>query len=150
MYKIRDWLYISDYASAKSQKIVDEAGIQAMLQLFQSIELEGVVTKFISIGDGLPLTQAQIDTAISFIREQHDKQHCLLSTCGAGLSRSVTFAIIALKEIEGLSLADAYRAIFEHHPKAMPDHIHWQAVADYYGEVDNFWEIWGELTLGNE
>ena len=150
MYKIRDWLYISDYASAKSQKIVDEAGIQAMLQLFQPIELEGVVTKFISIGDGLPLTQAQIETAISFIREQHDKQHCLLSTCGAGLSRSVTFAIIALKEIESLSLADAYRAIFEHHPKAMPDHIHWQAVADYYGEVDNFWEIWGELTLGNE
>ena len=149
MYKIRDWLYISDYASAKSQKIVDEAGIQAMLQLFQPIELEGVVTKFISIGDGLPLTQAQIETAISFIREQHDKQHCLLSTCGAGLSRSVTFAIIALKEIEGLSLADAYRAIFEHHPKAMPDHIHWQAVADYYGEVDNFWEIWGELTLGD-
>ncbi len=150
MYKIRDWLYISDYASAKSQKIVDEAGIQAMLQLFQPIEVEGVVTKFISIGDGLPLTQAQIETAINFISEQHDKQHCLLSTCGAGLSRSVTFAIIALKEIEGLSLADAYRAIFEHHPKAMPDHIHWQAVADYYGEVDNFWEIWGELTLGNE
>lgn len=150
MYKIRDWLYISDYASAKSQKIVDEAGIQAMLQLFQPIELEGIVTKYISIGDGLPLTQAQINTAISFIREQHDKQHCLLSTCGAGLSRSVTFAIIALKEIEGLSLADAYRAIFEHHPKAMPDHIHWQAIADYYGEVDNFWEIWGELTLGNE
>lgn len=148
MYRIRDWLYISDYASASSRKTIDDAGIQAMLQLFQRIELEGIETKFISIGDGLPLSNEQIETAINFIREQHDKEHRLLSTCGAGLSRSVTFAIIALKEIEGLSLADAYRAIFKHHPNAMPDHIHWQALANYYGEADNFWEVWGDLNLG--
>lgn len=148
MYQIRDWLYISDYASASSRKIVDDAGIQAMLQLFQQIDFEGIETRFISVGDGLPLSSEQILTAITFIHEQYDKNHPILSTCGAGLSRSVTFAIIALKEIEGLSLADGYRAIFEHHPNAMPDHIHWQALANYYGEADNFWEVWGELNLG--
>lgn len=150
MYKIRDWLYISDYATAMSKTALTDAGIQGMLQLFQAIELDDIDTKFVPIGDGLPLLPLQIEKAIAFIHEQHNKKHRLLSTCGAGLSRSVTFAIIALKEIEGLSLADGYRAIYKHHPKAMPDYIHWKAIAIYYSEEDNFWEVWGELTLGSD
>lgn len=149
MYKIRDWLYVSDYPSACSKRIRDEAGIQGMLQLFQAIDAEDVDCKYLPIGDGLQLQTSQIEHAIAFIKEQHTKNHCLLSTCGAGLSRSVMFAVIALKEIEGLSMDDAYRAIFKHHPNAMPDHVHWKTIAEYYGEDDNFWKVWGDLSMGD-
>lgn len=149
MHKIRDWLYISDYPSACSKELLEKVGIQGMLQLFQAIEVDGIDSKFVPIGDGLPLQKSQIEEAIGFIKAQHAKNHTLLSTCGAGLSRSVTFAVIALKEIEGLSIDDAYRAIFKHHPNAMPDHIHWKIIAKYYGEDDNFWEVWGDLSMGD-
>lgn len=149
MHKIRDWLYISNYASASSSHIVKENKIEAMLQLYQAIKAKGLDTKFIPLQDGVPIREEQLQEGIAFIHQQREKNHRMLSTCGAGVSRSVTLAIVALKEIEGMSLARAYSNIHKLHPKAMPDHVHWTSVSDFYGENNNFWEIWGDLTLDN-
>lgn len=150
MFQIRDWLYISDYPTASSPKLVKTQDIEAILQLFEGFEMDGVATHFIPVSDGLPMTKAMIQEGIDFICNQRAKERKLLISCGAGVSRSVTFSIIALKEIEGLSMEEAYRAIRETHEKALPDHVHWQGVADFYGEDRNFWKIWGSLVLGNE
>jgi protein-tyrosine phosphatase len=150
MFQIRDWLCISDYPIASSPEIVKASGIGAMLQLFKEFEMDGVETHFASVSDGLSITSAMIQEGIEFVRNQHAQGRKLLVTCGAGISRSVTFSIIALKEIEGLSMAEAYRAIREIHPQALPDHVHWQSVADFYGEDGDFWKIWGNLLLGDK
>ena len=150
MFKIRDWLYISDYPSASSPDMVKSVGIGAMLQLFEPFTMEGVETQFLKVEDGHPITPEQIKIGGSFLRQQHAKGRKVLATCGAGISRSVTFSIIALKEIEGLSLIDAYREIRQHHPQAMPDHLHWKSIADYYHEEGDFWKIWGDIMLGED
>lgn len=150
MFQIRDWLCISGYSIASSPKIMKAEGIEAMLQLFEGFEMRGVETHFIPVSDGLPITKAMIQEGTDFIRKQRVEERKLLVTCGAGISRSVTFSIIALKEIEGLSMGEAYRAIRAIHEKALPDHVHWKDVADFYGENGDFWKIWGNLMLGNE
>lgn len=150
MFEIRDWLCVSGYPEASSASIVKAEGIEAMLQLFEEFSIEDVESHFIPVIDGAPMTKGMIQEGIEFIHKQRDAGRKLLVTCGAGISRSVTFSIIALKEIEGLSMEDAYRIIHAVHPKALPDHVHWQAVAEYYGEANDFWRIWGSITLGDD
>lgn len=147
MYKIRDWLYVSNFATASLPKVLEKNGIQGMLQLYQPIKNTALDCKFIGLQDGIPITTAQLKDGIAFIHDQRKKKHRLLSSCGAGISRSVTMAIVALKEVERLTLFDAYRSVYQHHKKALPDHVHWTSIADYYGEDDDFWEIWGDITL---
>lgn len=149
MYKIRDWLYISGFPAASSPSMIKKEGIQGMLQLFEAIEMDGVETKHIGLLDGVPIKPQQLQDGIAFIHAQREKNHRLLVTCGAGISRSVTLSIVALKEIEGLSMQEAYSVIHKVHPKAMPDHLHWESVANYYDENNNFWEVWGEITLSD-
>lgn len=141
------WLYVSNFATASVPDALKKNNIKGMLQLYQPIKAAGIDTKFIGLKDGKAISREQIQQGIDFIHEQREKKHRILSTCGAGVSRSVTFAVIALKEIEGLSLAEAYSDVYKQHPKAMPDHIHWKSIADFYGESDDFWKIWGEITL---
>jgi protein-tyrosine phosphatase len=150
MFKIRDWLFISGYPSASSPQLVKAHGIEASLQLFEAIKMEGVESLYLDVQDGYEITPAQIRSGVDFVRANHEKSKKVLVTCGAGISRSVTFSIACLKEIEGLSLPDAYKSVRQHHPEAMPDHIHWKSISDYYGESGDFWEIWGDITLGEE
>jgi protein-tyrosine phosphatase len=150
MFKIRDWLFISGYPSASSPQLVKAQGIDAMLQLFEAIKMEGVESLYLDVQDGYEITPAQIRSGVDFVRANHEKGKKILVTCGAGISRSVTFSIACLKELEGLSLPDAYKSVRQHHPEAMPDHIHWKSIADYYGESGDFWQIWGDITLGDE
>ncbi|MEM9955900.1 MAG: dual specificity protein phosphatase [Chloroflexota bacterium] len=147
MYKIRDWLYISNYPTAKVPQTLKQYGIQAMIQLYQPIQVEGIESKFVRMLDGIPIMPSYLQESITFIREQNRKKHRLLSTCGAGISRSVTMAIVALKEVEGLTMFEAYHSIYQYHPTAMPDHVHWQSVANYYGEDADFWTVWADISL---
>ena len=84
-------------ASATLPKKMKEHGIQGMLQLYQPIDNKALDCKFIGLQDGVPITSSQIKEGIAFIHDQRKKKHHLLSTCGAGISRSVTMAIVALK-----------------------------------------------------
>ncbi|MEL6308318.1 MAG: dual specificity protein phosphatase [Chloroflexota bacterium] len=148
MYKIRDWLFISGYPTASSKAKRDDAGITAVLSLHKPIEEEdGLTSQFLYIEDGGSLLTKTIEQGITFIKTRYDADDRLLIACGAGISRSVLFAIVALVEIEDMSMKEAYTLIHAHHPKPMPEHLHWQIVANYYGETNDFWQIWGDLTL---
>lgn len=142
MHKIRDWLYISDYPTAQSARFLAKHGIEAALLLYKPVENDNIEMLFMPVEDAKPLKRADIEAAIEFIHEQHEQGHCLLVSCGSGISRSSTFALIALKEIEGLSMRDAYLSIYREHSRAMPDHQQWQSVSDFYDEPSNFWEVW--------
>jgi protein-tyrosine phosphatase len=150
MYQIRNWLCISGYPTASSPKMVKAEGVEAILQLFEGFEMDGVVTHFIPVNDGFPITKSMIQEGINFICKQRAAERKLLISCGAGISRSVTFSIIALMELEGLSMEEAYRAIHERHEKALPDHVHWQSLANFYDDDSDFWEIWGSLVMDDE
>jgi protein-tyrosine phosphatase len=150
MFRIRDWLYISGFPIASNKATVKKHNIDSMLQLFEPIKMSGVETLFIPVEDGLPISQKHIQEGVSFVLKQHKKGKRILITCGAGISRSVTFATAVLKEVEGLTLEAAYRDIRKYHKQALPDHIHWDSMRKYYGEDTEFWEIWQSIMLEDD
>ena len=58
----------------------------------------------------------------------------MLIACGAGINRSTAFCIIALKEIEGLGLFEAYKNIKQNHSDAFPHEPLWNSLCVYYEE----------------
>lgn len=150
MFQIRDWLFISGFPAASNPKEVQKHRINAMLQLFEAFKSPGVETLYLNVLDGYPLPPEVIRRGVDFVRKQHSKDKRILITCGAGVSRSVTFTVAILKEIEGLSLEEAYLSIRQHHQEALPDHIHWDSLREYFGEGPEFWQIWQTLILDDD
>ncbi len=149
MYKIRDWLYVGQVTHTQDSNLLAHWGIGAMLQLHQPVPQENIPSLFLPIMDGYPIDEAHLQKAAVFVKAQHAAGHRLLSACGAGVSRSVTFATLALKEVEGLTLEAAYLDIRSKHPKALPDQVHWESVRTYYGgEGKTFWDIWRAILMG--
>ncbi len=150
MLVIRDWLHIGGFNATKDTALLKVFGITSMLQLHQPSPQEGIETLFLHIEDGRPILPHEIETAVGFLKAQHAQGKKILVACGSGISRSVTFSVIALKEIEGLSLHDAYQAIRTRHPEALPDHSHWDALRAYYGEGEDFWTLWKENVMKDD
>ena len=121
-----------------------------MLQLFEPIKMVGVDTLYLRVEDGVNISSETLKQGVDFVLKQHKKGKRVLITCGAGVSRSVTFATAVLKEVEGLSLEAAYRDIRAHHKQALPDHIHWDSLRKHYGEGTEFWQIWQSVMLEDE
>jgi predicted protein tyrosine phosphatase len=150
MFRIRDWLYVSGFPIASNKATVKKHNINAMLQLFEPIKMAGVETLYLRVEDGINISPETIKQGVEFVLKQHKKGKKILITCGAGVSRSVTFATAVLKEVEGLSLEAAYRDIRTHHKQALPDHLHWDALRAYYGEGTEFWQIWQSVMLEDD
>ena len=75
------------------------------------------------------------------MKEQQAAEQIILVACGAGISRSATFAVAALKEIQGISLREAMHIVKHAHPESMP-HLHlWQSLCSYYNEAVPWTEI---------
>jgi protein-tyrosine phosphatase len=147
MHQIRDWLYVASYRETQDPAKLKERNIGAVLHLQQLVEQEGINTLYIPIQEGIPLTKNQIATGLNYIREHHEQGKAIVVACGAGISRSVIFAVGALKMIEGLSLSKAFSDIRKVHERAMPDELHWQNMCNYFGEHIDFWEMWRTIEL---
>jgi protein-tyrosine phosphatase len=150
MFRIRDWLYVSGYPVASNKATVKKHDINSMLQLFEPIKMAGVESLYLHVEDGHPISHDHIKDGVGFVLKQHKKGKRVLITCGAGISRSVTFATAVLREVEGISLEAAYRDIRKRHQQALPDHIHWNSLREYYGEKTEFWEIWQSIMLEDD
>ena len=150
MFQVRDWLFISGFPAASNKKLLANNAIDSMLQLYEPFTIRGVQTLYLNVTDGYPISQEILAEGIAFIRKQQAKGKRVLVTCGAGVSRSVTFSVAALKEVEDLSLEEAYLSIREHHTQALPDHIHWDSLREYYGEGPEFWEVWKHIVLDGD
>lgn len=147
MHQIRDWLYITSYGLASNADYIRKEGFDAMLQLHRKIELADVDSLYLALRDGEAIPAADIVAAVQFVVDHHGAGEKVLITCGAGISRSVTMTVAALKAIEGGDLETIYRDVREHHPEAMPDQVHWESICNYFGETIPFWELWSRIML---
>jgi protein-tyrosine phosphatase len=105
-----------------------------MLQLAESVPQPKIVSLYAPVEDGEPLPINQFRRGVDFIRQQKALGNAILVACGAGISRSTTFALAALKEEENLTLWTALQEIHAKHPYAMPHMALWQSLCDYYSE----------------
>jgi len=120
MHKIRDWLFIGKYRETMSYPLLNSYGIDAMLHLAEDVRHDGIETLYLPIDDGVPVKQDTLKQGIDFICERKAQGKTVLSACGAGISRSTTFAMGALMQDEELELWSAYEAVLEHHPDGFP------------------------------
>jgi len=59
----------------------------------------------------------------------------ILIACGAGISRSVTFAVAVLHEEEDISLLDAFHDVHNINAEALPHYELWHSLCEYYHET---------------
>lgn len=135
MYPIRPWLYVGRFADTSNLPLMQLYRVGAMLELAAPVTLPGIERLYLAVEDGKALDAALIRQGVAFVRAHKAAGKTVLVACGAGISRSVTFAVAALKEDEGLSLTDAFREVCLKHPTAMPHPELWGSLCDYYGEA---------------
>jgi hypothetical protein len=134
MHKIRPWLYVGKYRETLELSYLRASGIGAMLQLAELVEQPNITTLYVAVEDGEPLPIEKLRQGIDFVRAQKAAGKTVMIACGAGISRSVTFTMAALKEEEGLSLIDAIRDIQLVHPDALPHDKLVYSLCQYYNE----------------
>jgi len=78
------------------------------------------------VEDGVPLDPALLAQGVQFIRSAIDGGHIALVACGAGISRSASFAIAVIKEQESLSLWEAWQIVQGAHSPACPHPALWK------------------------
>jgi protein-tyrosine phosphatase len=141
MDEIRSWLYIGKYRDTLDKNYLDFKSIKAMLQLADRVEQEGISSLFLPVEDIGPTSPALIKQGVDFILVEKEKGHKVLVACGAGINRSTAFCIAALKEVEGLSLLEAFKEIKRQHPEAMPHKPVWESFCRYYNESTPYLDI---------
>lgn len=134
MYRIRPWLHVGSYRETLDKPLLDAVNIGAMLQLADRVEQPNIVTLYLPVEDGEPLPLDLLRAGVAFIRREKAAGRTVLVACGAGISRSSTFALAALKEEEGLDLLAALYEVCRNHPFASPHPELWESLCSYYRE----------------
>lgn len=135
MDQIRPWLFIGAYRDTLNKSYLDFKSIRAMLQLAEKVEHPNIASLYLPVADLAPVAEVHIRTGVDFIRRQkHNGLHILVA-CGAGINRSSAFSAAALKEEEGLTLFEAFKAVKRCHPEAMPHEPVWNSLCEYYGDT---------------
>lgn len=141
MDQIREWLYIGKYRETKNENLLNRYNISAMLLLAEWVEHRGIVSLYVAVEDGEPLPFDLLRQGVDFVVAQQQKGETNLVACGAGISRSASFAIAALKEIEDISLLQAYQIVKKAHPESLPHFRLWDSLCEYYGEAIPWTEL---------
>jgi len=141
MDEIRPWLYIGKYRDTLDKNYLDFNSIKAMLQLADRVEQKGINSLFLPVEDLGPTSPGLIRQGVDFILEEKEKGHKILVACGAGINRSTAFCMAALKEVEGLSILDAFKEIKRRHPESMPHEPVWISFCRYYNESTPYLDI---------
>ena len=141
MDEIRHWLYIGKYRETLDKSYLDFKSIKAMLQLADRVEQKGINTLFLPVQDLGPTSLDLIRQGVDFILAEKEKGNKILIACGAGINRSTAFCMAALKEVEGLSLLEAFKEIKRIHPESMPHEPVWESFCRYYDESTPYLDV---------
>jgi protein-tyrosine phosphatase len=141
MDQIRPWLFIGKYRETRDFPLLSSYGISAMLLLAELVEHDGISSCYLAVEDGEPLSEDLLQSGIDFVVTKKEHGDTILIACGAGISRSAAYAIAALKEIEGLSLVDAFELVKSAHPDSLPHPALWKSLCDYFNESVSWHEI---------
>jgi protein-tyrosine phosphatase len=109
-----------------------------LLHLAARVEPPGISTLYLPIEDGEPLDAATLRRGVDFILAERAAGKAVLVACGAGISRSTSFAIAALKEAEGLALLATAREVRRLHPAGLPHMALWSSLCQHYQEPDDY------------
>ena len=82
-----------------------------MLQLAEPVKQKDINSLYLPVEDLEPTRTHLIRQGVDFILDEKEKGNKILVACGAGMNRSTAFCMAALKEVEGLSLLDAFKEI---------------------------------------
>lgn len=134
MNQIRPWLFIGKYSDTTNLWLLEFHQIGAMLQLAELVEHPGIVSLYLPVDDGVSLPEPLLKKGIEFVKDQKDQGRKIMVSCGAGISRSATFAIAAIKEIEQVSLSESYREVKLRHPQTLPHPALWKSLCEYFRE----------------
>ena len=104
MNEIRPWLCIGKYRETNDLYLLQEQEVQSMLLLAALVEQPDIQTLYLPVEDGELLPTHHLEQGVLFLKSMENSQQRTLVACGAGISRSATFCVAALKEIEGLDL----------------------------------------------
>jgi protein-tyrosine phosphatase len=69
-----------------------------------------------------------------FVVAHREAGQTVMVACGAGTSRSTSFAIAALKEAESYTQREAAHVVRRAHPGGMPHVALWESLCAYYAE----------------
>ena len=141
MDEIRPWLYIGKYRDTLNKSNLDRKSIQAMLQFAERIEHTGIVSLYLHVEDMDPTPHHLIKKGVKFILEEKNKGHNILVACGAGINRSTAFCVAVLKEVEGISLINAYKDVKNKHFDAFPNEPLWTSFCEYYNEPTPYLDV---------
>jgi protein-tyrosine phosphatase len=136
MVWITDALAIGGLRDAIDTSALEAAGIESVLQLYAS-EREKVGFTLplevlqLPVRDREPLPPELLRQGLDFLKAQRAAAQTILVTCGAGISRSATFAASLLHE-EGSPLFAAFQLLVERHPDARPHPALVESVIAYY------------------
>ena len=136
MNTIRPWLHIGGFRDSLNRDLLNDRGIGAVLALDEPVTHEGIETLHLPIKDRVMLKTSTVERGVEFVLDQKNLGHGVMTACGAGISRSVTFAVAALKEAENLELETAMREVSALHPMAAPSQKLWSTLVNYYGEYE--------------
>src|SRR5215510_3059017 len=134
MDQIRPWLFIGAYRDTINQSYLSFKSIQAMLQLAERVQQPNIVSLYLPVEDLAPISSQHIQQGLEFIAYHKAQSHRILVACGAGINRSSAFCAAALKELEGLSLFEAFKEVKKKHPESMPHETVWLSLCEYYKE----------------
>jgi protein-tyrosine phosphatase len=115
---------------------LEEEGVEAVLQLYgHEREKIGFVLPVdvlqLCVEDRRPLPVEALRQGVEFIRFHRLAGRSILVCCGAGISRSPTFAAAYLHEA-GMDLREALRLIRSRRPQARPHREMLRSLAEFY------------------
>lgn len=141
MYPVRPWLYIGKQRDTVNIPQMQAKQIRAMLQLEERVEQPGMHILFLPVEDATAIAADDFRRGVNFILLEHQLGRKVMIACAAGISRSVTFAVAALHETEGISLLIAYSEIVNVHSMALPHPALWQSLCSYYQQDIPYVEV---------
>jgi hypothetical protein len=141
MDEIRPWLYIGNYSDTQNKDSLDSKSIHAILQLAMPVKQTGVASLYLPIRDMSLIPSRLFKEGVEFVVNQKEKGHRTLVACAAGINRSTAFCIASLKEIEGLSLLDAFKEIKKYHSQSMPQEMVWESLCSCYKEEISYVDL---------
>ena len=141
MIAIRPWLYLGKYRETFELPHLQVHNIGAMLQFAGKVNHPEIESLYLPIEDGVPIPPEVLAKGIQFIIARHQQGKKVLVSCGAAISRSVTFIIAALKETENMPLLEAYQSILNTYVGALPHPALWQSLCAYYHEDVPYWRL---------
>lgn len=130
---ILDGIYIGKARMAYASDGLRQAGLTHVLKLYEHLPFwpDDFVVCDNELPDGVLIPVDKLQKGVSFLRQCAAANHLVLSVCGAGQSRSVTFVLAYMVE-QGYTLSDAWHYLKQRHPDAAPNPYLWLSLIQYY------------------